>query len=710
MGFLDLVGEADSTHPIQLATQRRLIRNGAGTQLLEYDGERAIDKLLGGVREDGFPSGSRVRRYTTANAGTNHHIRVRAAKNLDVDLVRTFQHAELHGEPGGLPQVDHRGERQLPELLRPLGEIAELEEPDPEAESAIGPLEKVFIDEFRDNARGHGLREPGLTRDLVDAESGLLTIERAQDRSDTTDHRSWCVPIIGTHMSSIGALAGSMDRSTPERRSHLKEEPMSEPLNPAPATEDAVTRVAAASADWATTPAAERARVIGAIADALDAEGNALISIAQEETSLPQPRLAGELKRTTFQLRLFAEVIDHGGHLDVRIDRPDPAWPMGAPRPDLRRILVPIGPVLVFAASNFPFAFSVAGGDTAAALAAGNAVVVKAHSGHPRLSEATATVVTSAATRAGAPADLLRVIHGTEQGVAALQHPAIKAASFTGSIPAGRALFDIANARPEPIPFYGELGSVNPAFVTPDAAGNRGAEIAAEYLASVTGSQGQLCTKPGILFVPAGSPVLDALRDAPGSAPAPMLNDRILHGFVDSLDALAEQDGVAELRGGESGRATEPMATLLTTTIDRVLEDPEALIAEVFGPAGLVVTYTDPSDLEDVARKLDGQLTATLIAEETEADLDLARTLVPVLTDRAGRLLWNQWPTGVSVTGAQQHGGPYPATTASTTTAVGTASINRFLRPVAYQNFPAALLPEALRDDNPLGVPQTIDG
>lgn len=478
-----------------------------------------------------------------------------------------------------------------------------------------------------------------------------------------------------------------------------------------PAIDQVVRAVAAASAGWAATPAAERARVIRAIADALDEAGPELIAIAQEETHLAQPRLTGELKRTTFQLRLFADTIEQGAFLDARIDRPDAEWPMGAPRPDLRRMLVPIGPALVFAASNFPFAFSVAGGDTAAALAAGSAVLVKAHSGHPRLSDATASVIADAVRAASGPADLLRVIHGTQRGVEALQHPLIKVASFTGSIGGGRALFDIANARPEPIPFYGELGSVNPAFVAPAAAAARAAEIAEGYLGSITGSQGQLCTKPGVLLVPAGSAIIEELRALPLPESAPLLNQRIEAGFVESLRALCERDDVEVLQQSAAAPAELPGPTLLTTTVEAVLAEPEALVAEVFGPAGLVIAYEDAADARRVAELLDGQLTATLVADADQAeDLEFARSLVPVLTEKAGRLLWNQWPTGVSVTHAQQHGGPYPATTAVTSTAVGTASITRFLRPVAYQNFPAALLPEALRDENPLGVPQRIDG
>ncbi|MFI8595590.1 aldehyde dehydrogenase family protein [Microbacterium sp. NPDC078428] len=474
--------------------------------------------------------------------------------------------------------------------------------------------------------------------------------------------------------------------------------------------EDTVVKVAGAATVWAATSEAERARVIRAIADALDAAGDSLIRIAQEETNLPTPRLQGELKRTTFQLRIFAETIEKGEYLGVIIDHADPEWPMGAPRPDLRRMLVPIGPVLVFSASNFPFAFSVAGGDTAAALAAGNAVVVKAHSGHPKLSDATAAVIADAAARAGAPEGLLEVIHGQQEGVDALKHPAIKAASFTGSIPGGRALFDIANARPEPIPFYGELGSVNPAFFMPAAATARPGEIADGYLGSITGSQGQLCTKPGLLFVPEDSTVVESLRVATSPSPAPLLNERIQESYVRELQRIQAVEGVDTIKSGDNSLADPPEATVLFTSIDQVLADPETLIAEIFGPAGVVVTYSDPASLTEVAKALDGQLTSTIFAEaESDSDLEVARDLLPILREKAGRLLWNQWPTGLSVTYAQQHGGPYPATTAPTTTAVGTTSIARFLRPVVFQNFPEALLPAQLHDSNPLGIPQQVN-
>ncbi|WP_218221873.1 aldehyde dehydrogenase family protein [Nesterenkonia sp. Act20] len=472
-----------------------------------------------------------------------------------------------------------------------------------------------------------------------------------------------------------------------------------------------IEQVTRASATWAAMSLRERAEAMRGVAAGLDSAADHLVPLAMAETHLREARLRGELKRTTFQLRLFADTVEEGAFLEVRMDRPDAQWPMGAHRPDLRRMLVPIGPVLVFSAGNFPFAFSVAGGDTAAAWAAGNAVLVKAHPGHPRLSDATAEVVARSLAAAGAPQHLLRVIHGKDAGVAALKHPSIKAASFTGSIEGGRALFDIAAARPEPIPFYGELGSVNPAFVLPAASTARPQDIAASFLAAVTGSQGQLCTKPGVLLVPAGSPIIEELEQIDVAEGAPLLNLRTSEVFLSTLGRVSEHPGITVLRDGPESRAEAPELTLLRTDVEEVLTDVEGFLTEMFGPAALIVEYGDPADAVRLARELPGQLTATLIGEdEVEGDLELSRELLPILCDRAGRLLWNEWPTGVSVTHAQQHGGPYPATTAPTTTAVGPTAISRFLRPVVYQNFPLALLPGPLLDENPLGVPQHVHG
>lgn len=461
-----------------------------------------------------------------------------------------------------------------------------------------------------------------------------------------------------------------------------------------------------AAAPLAALRPAERAELLDAVADALDAAAGQLVPAAEQETRLPEARLRGELKRTTFQLRLFGEILRDGAYLDVRIDHADGDWPMGAPRPELRRVLVPVGPVVVFAASNFPFAFSVAGGDTASALAAGSPVLLKAHSGHPGLSRLTAEVAVSALQAAGAPDGTFALITGTAAGAAALRDPRVKAGAFTGSIAGGRALFDIASSRPEPIPFFGELGSNNPAFVTEAAATKRGAEIAEGFVSSFTLGAGQFCTKPGTLFVPAGSGLVKALRDAALPKPAPLLNERIQSGYTEVLQGLQSNPRLEVLAEGPGPLAEPPGPTLLHTTAADMLAEPRALQTECFGPTALVVTYDDESQLPELAETFEGQLTATIHG----TDSCQVAELVEVLARKAGRVVWNQWPTGVSVTYAQQHGGPYPATTAVGSTSVGTAAIERFLRPVAYQGFPHHLLPEALREENPLAVPRLVDG
>ncbi|MCP1428564.1 NADP-dependent aldehyde dehydrogenase [Microbacterium foliorum] len=470
-----------------------------------------------------------------------------------------------------------------------------------------------------------------------------------------------------------------------------------------------IDRAGRASEQWKRATIADRARALDAVADALDQHADQLIPLAQRETHLAEARLRGELRRTSFQLRMFAEMLPEGLWLDARIDHADAEWPMGAPRPDLRRQLEPIGTTLVFAASNFPFAFSVAGGDTASALAAGNAVVLKAHPGHPELSDATTGVVVAALAAAGAPEGLFQTIHGTEAGVRALRAPGIKAAAFTGSVRGGRALFDIAASRPEPIPFYGELGSTNPAFVTKRAAERDAAGIARDFVASVTGSAGQLCTKPGVLFVPAGSAIVAELEAQQLPAATPLLNGGIESGFRDAVASTRAVDGVRTLAAApdDASDAQAPSAVLFAASSETLRADMDTLMSEMFGPAALVVTYDDESELLEFADLLEGQLTATIIGED---DDEIAVDLLPKLSERAGRVLWNQWPTGVSVTWAQQHGGPYPATTAVGTTSVGMAAITRFLRPVAYQNVPEGLLPDALKEGNPLGIVRRVDG
>ncbi|MFF0746362.1 aldehyde dehydrogenase (NADP(+)) [Streptomyces sp. NPDC004111] len=482
---------------------------------------------------------------------------------------------------------------------------------------------------------------------------------------------------------------------------------MTQRTDPA-ALERVLAAAAAASAPAAASTPAERAAWLTAAADALDGAAGELIATAAAETHLPPaPRLKGELARTTFQLRLFADELHDGHFLGATVDHADAAWPMG-PRPDIRRMLTPIGPVLVFAASNFPFAFSVAGGDTASALAAGCPVVLKAHPGHPELSHRTGTLVHDALVAAGAPDGIFAVVHGVDTGVTALRDQRIAAAAFTGSVPGGRALFDIANSRPHPIPFYGELGSVNPVVVTPGAVAARGEEVARAYVASFTLGAGQFCTKPGLLLLPEGHGLDDTLRTAVSAVAAqPMLNERIAQGYTRAVSELRGVPGVETLaEPTQDGPEFSP--ALLGISGKEFLAAGTQVHQECFGPASLVVTYADAAELARLLDALEPGLTATVQGEENEAEL--VRGLLPALVQRAGRLLWNEWPTGVTVSWAQQHGGPYPATTAPTSTSVGTAAVERFLRPVAWQGFPDALLPDALRDANPWQLPRRTDG
>ncbi len=452
----------------------------------------------------------------------------------------------------------------------------------------------------------------------------------------------------------------------------------------------------------------ERAAALVAVADALDAAADELVPIGRRETGLGEARLRGELRRTTVQLRLFAEVVVDGSYLDVRLDAADPDFALG-PRPDLRRYLAPIGPVLVFAASNFPFAFSVAGGDTASALAAGNPVVVKAHTGHLELSRRVAAIAAAALEGAGMPPGTLGLVEGRANGVAALRDERIAAAAFTGSLSAGRLLADLAAARPVPIPFYGELSSVNPVFVTPAAAAAGCDAIAAGYVTSVGGSAGQLCTKPGFLFVPAGT----GFAGPAGEAAADVPEHRLLHpavaaGYVERRAAILATPGVTVVAAGtvrEDDEGTWATPTLVVTDVATLRARRGDLLDEAFGPLSVVVEYDDPTALAALVPELfPGNLTGTVHVAPDDATPGLA-ALLDALARTSGRVLVNGWPTGVAVTPAMQHGGPYPATTAGGTS-VGTAAITRFLRGVAYQNAPQSLLPPPLRDDNPWGVPQ----
>jgi NADP-dependent aldehyde dehydrogenase len=472
--------------------------------------------------------------------------------------------------------------------------------------------------------------------------------------------------------------------------------------------EKVLSAAGAAREPFAALPAAARAEALRRVADTLDAAEGELVPLAHRETHLPEtPRLHHELERTTFQLRLLAETVVEGAYLEVVLDSPDTYWPAGG-RVDLRRMLVPVGPVAVFGASNFPFAFGVAGGDTAAALAVGCPVVVKANPGHPLLSDRIAELVSSALSSAGVPAGAFGVVHGFEEGRQLVVDHRIRAGAFTGSLAGGRALFDLACSRPDPIPFYAEMGSVNPVFVTASAAADRPEAIAEGYVGSFTLGAGQFCTKPGLLFLPEGHGLEDVLREAVSTIPAQaMLNERIAAGYSDGLEKLRGVPGVEVLSAAdEDGPVFGP--TLLATTGKDFLADSDTVREECFGPASLIVTYTDQAELISLLGVMEPGLTATIQGEES--DVDWVRGVIPSLTRIAGRLLWNDWPTGVTVSWAQEHGGPYPATTAPTSTSVGTAAIERFLRPIAWQGFPDALLPEPLQENNPWNVPRRTDG
>jgi NADP-dependent aldehyde dehydrogenase len=469
------------------------------------------------------------------------------------------------------------------------------------------------------------------------------------------------------------------------------------------------TAAAAAAPALAALPLTERADLLRAVAAALETAREELVAIADSETGLGTTRLTGELTRTRVQLEMFADVVAEGSFHEAIIDHPDPnALP--APRPDLRRALIPIGPVAVFSASNFPFAFSVAGGDTASALAAGCPVVVKAHSGHPGLSVRTGQVVAEALS--DAPAGTFAVLHGTGAGKALVANPAIKAAGFTGSLGGGRALFDIASSRPDPIPFYGELGSLNPAVITPGAIAARGNDVLTGFVGSFTMGAGQFCTKPGLLFLPKGHGLDDGLAAAVAQAPiGPLLNARIRKGYDEVAAALSKVNGVRAVvpPSDEAKEGFRVGPILLAVAATDLVSRADELLEECFGPAALIIEYGSADELTAALDALPGALTATVHADpDTEGDL--MRALLDRFADKAGRVIFDGWPTGVAVTWAMHHGGPWPATTNALHTSVGATGIRRWLRPVTYQNVPDPFLPDVLREANPLGIPRRVDG
>lgn len=467
-----------------------------------------------------------------------------------------------------------------------------------------------------------------------------------------------------------------------------------------------VTRAHEAFLNVQTHTLEDRASWLDSAAGALDEKREGLVQVGQEETNLPEGRLNTELTRTIFQLRLLADEVRRGEFLDPTIDHKDPDWGMG-PRPDIRRVNVPVGVVGVFGASNFPFAFSVAGGDTASALAAGCSVVHKIHGGHENLGQKTAQILTEGLEEAGAPTGIFSAITGRESGIELVEHPKVKAVGFTGSVPGGRALFDRAVSRPEPIPFYGELGSINPVVVTEAAWNSRAQSIAEGFVTSMTMGVGQFCTKPGLVFVPESvardveAKIADQLSGV--ELPGKMLNERIAQGFGEARRHVAQLAGVSLIADGDD--ADPPAPTVFRTSATDLKPDSEVLHTEMFGPAAVVISYEDGQELLQVLGHLSGQLTGTIHAEQ-EDNID---ELVNALAQRCGRLLKNGWPTGVTVSYAQNHGGPYPATTALGTS-VGTSAVTRFLRAVAYQDFADEDLPDAIQDENSLGLRRRVDG
>ncbi|MEU6817696.1 aldehyde dehydrogenase (NADP(+)) [Streptomyces sp. NPDC046860] len=503
------------------------------------------------------------------------------------------------------------------------------------------------------------------------------------------------------------ASVWSVDPRTGKRREQVAVEATAEEV-------DSAVREAHAARD-ALADRAVRAAFLRSAAAGLETAGALLIEVADAETALGPVRLTGELARTVYQLRSFADLVDEGAFLDVVIDHPDAA--ATPPVPDLRRWKIPLGVVAVYAASNFPFAFSVAGGDTASALAAGCPVVVKAHPDHPALSELIAKVLRRAAAGHGLPAGVVGLVHGFTAGVDLVRHPLLAAAGFTGSVRGGRALFDAAAARPVPIPFHGELGSLNPVVVTGAAAAERAQEIGAGLAASMTLGVGQFCVKPGLVLVPSGAEgdgLVKALTDAVSDTePGVLLDHRMRDAF---LAGVAERAALPEVESpvtpGAAGAHTVG-AGFLTVPAARLTGAGgahEPLLQECFGPVTVVARYEDEDELAAVLERLPGSLTATVQLSPAEAaGQGDAAGLLARLTPLAGRVVVDGWPTGVAVAPAQHHGGPYPATT-STSTSVGGTAVERWLRPVAYQNTPEPLLPPELRDGNPLGLPRRYDG
>jgi NADP-dependent aldehyde dehydrogenase len=484
------------------------------------------------------------------------------------------------------------------------------------------------------------------------------------------------------------------------------------------ATPEEIDAAAAAAAEAYVEIRAYSPEKLAAFLDRVAAEiealGDDLIHTADRETALGLPRLTSERGRTTGQLRAFASLLREGSYVEAIIDTALPER-QPAPRPDIRRMLFPMGPVAVFAASNFPFAFSVAGGDTASAWAAGCPVILKAHPGHPATSECVARAIYRAVVSAGFPRGFFSLVQGTsvDVGQALVKHPLVEAVGFTGSLRGGRALYDTAAARSKPIPVYAEMGSVNPLIVLPGAVRARGESIAEGLVTSATLGVGQFCTKPGLTFVINDENTPGFIERITGEMTlrqsGVLLNEHIEQGVTGSVSAAVVKHNVTVLTGGTHGNAhsfSYPN-TIMQTTGEDFIQD-EALQNEHFGPVMMLILCDSHEELTAALQALHGTLTATIHAEDS--DMDQAQALFSLLREKAGRLIWNGYPTGVEVVYSMQHGGPYPATTSPATTSVGMTAIRRFMRPVAFQNMPETLLPDALKNANPRGIWRIVNG
>lgn len=517
-------------------------------------------------------------------------------------------------------------------------------------------------------------------------------------------------------VSFVGDRRGSQTAKTFYAQNPATGKPLDPPFHTASTEEieQAVQAAEAAAPDFARLDGKSRGALLRAVADELASVGDQLVNRAHLETGLPLPRLQGELARTTGQLRLFADVVEEGSWVDARIDEALPER-KPLPRSDIRSMLRPIGPVVVFGASNFPLAFSVAGGDTASALAAGNPVIVKAHPAHPGTSEIAGAAIQKAIRSQGLPAGVFSLLFDAEieVGRALVQHPLVKAVAFTGSSAGGQALMKLAAARPEPIPCFTEMGSTNPLFILPGALRERATALAQGLQASFTLGSGQFCTKPGLVFMPGSgnTEFADTLsRSVKALDEQGMLTSGIAGRYNAAIDHRS-REGLAPLVAGKHSQPDSKSATgcvsIFSTTLDEFLTTPK-LEEEIFGPTTLLIHYGQPGDLVAVAEKLHGHLTATL--HGTEEDLRNASELIAVLERKVGRILVNGYPTGVEVCPAMVHGGPFPATSDGRFTSVGTRAMLRFARPVCYQDFPDAALPAELQRGNPRGILRMING